>query len=139
MRRSLERHPDGVAAALAIHVCLYCAVAGCFALALYYLMQPTRLPNPGMAAHKPSPSTVNYLQWLQSERQAANVDVRIEPEPETTGASARQAPEVKPDTKKAKAQTAQSKNRARTVRRPQPTEPMAYAQQPFFAGYRPMY
>jgi hypothetical protein len=76
---------------------------------------------------------------LQSERQAANIDVRIEPEPETTGASARQAPEVKPDTKKAKAQTAQSKNRARTVRRPRPTEPMAYAQQPFFGGYRPMY
>jgi hypothetical protein len=71
--------------------------------------------------------------------QAANIDVRIEPEPETTGTSARQAPEVKPDTKKAKAQTAQSKNRARTVRRPRPTEPMAYAQQPFFGGYRPMY
>jgi hypothetical protein len=138
MPRSSKRD-DGVAVALAIHLCVYCAVAACFALALYYLMQPTRLPNPGMAAHKPSPRAVNYVELLRSEREAAKRDVRMEPEPETTGASARQTPEVKPDTKKAKAQTAQSRNRARTVRRPQPTEPMGYAQQPFFGGYRPMY
>ena len=49
------------------------------------------------------------------------------------------APEVKPEPKKGKAQTAQSQGRARiTVRRLQPAEPMAYAQQPFFGGYRPM-
>jgi hypothetical protein len=41
------------AGALAFHFCLYCAVAGCFAFGLYYLMQPTRLAYPGLAAYKP--------------------------------------------------------------------------------------
>jgi hypothetical protein len=139
MRRSLQQESDGLPMALAIHLCLYCAVAACFALAIYYLMQPTRLPNPGMAAHKPSPTTVNYLELLRSERQAATANIRVELEPETTGTSMRPAPKVKPEPKKGKAQTAQSQSRARiTVRRLQPAEPMAYAQQPFFGGYRPM-
>jgi hypothetical protein len=140
MPRSLQRQTDGVAVALAIHLSLYCAVAGCFALALYYLMQPARQPNPGMAAHKSSPIAVSYLQLLRSERQMANAGLRVEPEPETTGASARQAPEVKPEATKPKAQRAQTQTRARPVQRPQPAEPRIYAQQqPEFGGYRPMY
>jgi len=59
MSRFSERDPDGVAGALAMHLGFYCAVAACFALLFYYLMQPTRLPNPGMAAHNASPMTVN--------------------------------------------------------------------------------
>jgi hypothetical protein len=39
------------------------------------------------------------VELLPSEREAAKRDVRIEPEPETTGASARQTSEVNPDTK----------------------------------------
>jgi hypothetical protein len=34
MPRSLESESDGVAAALAMHLCLYCAVAGLFAAVL---------------------------------------------------------------------------------------------------------
>jgi hypothetical protein len=132
MPRSSKRD-NGVAAALAIHLCVYCAVAACFALALFYLMQPTRLPNPGMAAHKSSPRVLNYVEWLRSEREAAKRDVRFEPEPETTGAAERQAPEVKPDVKKAPA------SRPRPARRPQSAEPTTFAQQPSFEGYRPMY
>jgi hypothetical protein len=70
MPRSLHRDPDGVAGALAMHLSLYCAVAACFALVLYYLMQPSRLPNPGMAALKRSPSTISYPELLRSERRA---------------------------------------------------------------------
>jgi hypothetical protein len=122
-----------------MHLCLYCALAACFALALYYLMQPIRLPNPGMAAHKPSHRTVNYVELLRSEREAAKREVTFEPEPETTGAATRQAPDVKPEAKKAKAQST-TQNRTRPARRqPQPPDTTHYAQEPFFGGYRPMY
>jgi hypothetical protein len=134
MRRSLEREPDGVAAALAIHLCLYCAVAGLFALGLYYLMQPTRLPNPGMAALKPSASTLSYVELLRSEREAAKRDVRVAPEPETTGAAAPQVPDVK----KAKAEST-SPSRTRPVRRIESSDPPNYASQSSFGDYRPMY
>ena len=49
---------DGLAGALAIHLCLYCAVGGCFAFGLHELLQPTRFVNPGIAAYKPPPATV---------------------------------------------------------------------------------
>src|SRR4051812_13888157 len=49
---------DGLAAALAIHLCIYCAVGGCFAFGLYELLQPTRFSNPGIAAYNPPPRTV---------------------------------------------------------------------------------
>jgi hypothetical protein len=58
----------------------------------YYWMQPTRLPNPGMAALKPSSRTLSYVELLRSEREAAKRDVRVEPEPESVGAAAPQAP-----------------------------------------------
>ncbi len=147
MPRSLQRESDGMAVALAIHLGVYCAVAACFALALYYLMRPTRLPNPGMAAYKPSPSTTGYAALLRAEREAAKRGVKVELEPETTGAAAPQAPDVKPDAKKAKAQGRTSgQSRTRPARRPQPADPTiqpadptTFAQQPFFSGHRPMY
>jgi len=141
-----------VAAALAIHLGVYCAVGALFALVLFYLMQPTRLPNPGVAALKASPPTVSYVEALRSEREiakrtAAKRDVKLEREPETTGASARQTPEPKPEAKKPKA--AQTQHRTRSTRRPNPAdtthyaqhpaETTHYAQQPSFGGYQPMY
>jgi hypothetical protein len=44
--------------ALCIHLCIYCAAAACFGLGFYVLMQPSRSPNPGLAAYKPPPATV---------------------------------------------------------------------------------
>jgi hypothetical protein len=103
-----------------------------------------------MAALKTSPRAGSYLQLLRSEREAAKAPAfNIEPEPETTGASARQVPEVKPQVKKPEAQSA----RARPVPRQRPAyaqqrqqpayaqqhQQPAYGQQPFFGGYRPMY
>lgn len=135
-----------MAAALAIHLCVYCAVGGLFALGLYYLMQPTRLPNPGIAALNASPITLSYVEWLRSEREAAKRaavrrDIKVEPEPETTGAAPRQAPEAKPEVKKPKATQAQQTRPARQLG-PAGTTHYAqqpYAQQPSFAGYQPMY
>jgi hypothetical protein len=131
-----------MAAALAIHLTLYCAVAGCFALALYYLMQPTRLPNPGLAAHKPSPVAANYLELLRSEREAAQRAVKaaqhavkVERAPEPTGSAARQAAEAEPKPKKAQTAT---QSRTRPASRPQ-SPGTHYAQQPSFGGYTPMY
>jgi hypothetical protein len=137
MRRSSQRDPDGVAAGLAIHLGLYCAVAGCFAFGLYYLMQPTRLVNPGLAAYKPQPrAVIGHALPLKFERETITPAARVEPEPETVGASAPQLPDVK----KAKPQMkAQNSSRARPVPRPQPGDPTNYAYQPFFGGYRPMY
>jgi hypothetical protein len=138
MSRALQRESDGVAAALAIHLCVYCAVGGLFALGLYYLMQPTRLPNPGIAALNASPITLSYVEWLRSEREAAKRaavrrDIKVEPEPETTGAAPRQAPEVK------KPKTTQAQHRTRPARQLGPAETTHYAQQPSFGGYQPMY
>jgi hypothetical protein len=139
MPRSLERDSDGLAVALATHLSLYCAVGALFALVLYYLMQPTHLPNPGMAAHKSSPVTLTYVELLRSEREAAKRNVSLEPELETTGAATRQPLEVKPQAKKAKAQST-SEARTRPARpQQQPSDTTHYAQQPAFGDYRPMY
>jgi hypothetical protein len=123
-----------------MHLCVYCVVAACFALALYYLMQPKRLPNPGMAAHNPSPPTLNYIEVLRTERETAKRNAGLKREPETTGVSTSQLPEVKPDVRRARAQsTAQNPSRRRSVRRSEPAEAPAFAEQPSFGGYRPMY
>ena len=148
MPRVVQRDSDGVAVALAIHLCAYCAVGALFALVLYYLMQPTRLPNPGIAALKTSPTTVSYVEWLRSEREAAErtavnrAAVKREPEPETTGAAGRNAAEAKSDAKKAKA--AEVQHRTRAARRSHPADTTHYAQQPyaeqpFSGGYQAMY
>jgi hypothetical protein len=129
-----------MAGALAVHLCVYCVVAACFALALYYLMQPTRLPNPGMAAHNASPRTLNYIEVLRTEREAARRNAGLKQEPETTGASTPQLPEVKPEVKRARAQsTAQNPTRRRSARRSEPAEAPAFAGQPSFGGYQSMY
>ena len=151
MPRVLQRDSDGVAAALAIHLCAYCAAGALFALVLYYLMQPTRLPNPGIAALKTSPTTLSYVERLRSEREAAKRaavnraalkrEVKPEPEPETTGVAAHHAADEKPEAKKAKASVQQ---RTRAARRSHPADTthyaqQPYAQQPFSGGYHPMY
>jgi hypothetical protein len=142
MRRSSERDPDGVGVGLAEHFCMYCAGAACIAFALYHLMQPTRLVNPGLAAYKPPPRTIiTYAVPLKFEREAIT-PAALAPELETVGASAAvaaSAPQL-PEVTKAKPQVkAQRPPRARPVRPQQPEHPTSYAYQPSFEGYRPMY
>src|SRR5262245_35934037 len=88
MRRSSERDPERVTAALADHFCMYCAGAGLIAFVLYHSMQPTRVVNPGLAAYKPPPRTViTYAAPLKFEREAIAPAALAAPEPETVGAS----------------------------------------------------
>jgi hypothetical protein len=140
MRGSSERDPDGVAVALAEHLCMYCAGAGLIAFALYYAMQPTRVANPGLAAYKPPPRTVmTYTVPLTFEREATTPAAAAS-EPEAIGASGPQLPEVKKAKSQAKEQVkAQRPPRARPVRRQQPEHPADYAYQPSSGEYRPMY
>jgi hypothetical protein len=105
-----------VATALGIHLCLYCAVAGGFGFGLYLLFQPTRFPNPGVAAYKPPPGTVvTYtppLQW-QKDRALVGSPEPTKPEPETTGQSIRQ-----PEADMAVQSTSQSQPETETVTPP---------------------
>jgi hypothetical protein len=48
----------GLAIALVTNLGVYTGVAVCFAAAVYWLMQPTVVWNPGLAAYKPLPGTV---------------------------------------------------------------------------------
>jgi len=143
MRRSSERDPEGVTAALAEHFCMYCAGAGFIAFALYYSMQPTRMVNPGLAAYKPPPRTVvTYAVPLPREREAITPAAMGAPEPETVGASASVGASALqlPEENKAKSQMkAQSPSHARPVSQPQPENPTNYAYKPSFGEYRPMY
>jgi len=140
MRRSSDEDPDGVAVALAKHLCMYCAGAGLIAFALYYAMQPTRVANPGLAAYKPPPRTVmTYTVPLTFEREATTPAAAAS-EPETVGASAPQLPEVKKAKPQVKEQVkAHSPPRARPVRQQQPDHPADFAYQPSSGEYRPMY
>lgn len=92
MARPPRAPSDGVATALGVVVCLYCAVAGCLGFGLYTLLQPARFPNPGMAAYKPPPrSVVTFLPPLRLRNDGARAG-SLEPttaEPETTGVSLR--------------------------------------------------
>jgi hypothetical protein len=91
MAGSPRQFSDGVAAAVGIHLCLYCALAGCFAFGFYALMQPTPYPNPGLAAYKPPPATV--ISYALPPRLANSIHeppaspALGKPEPETTGRS----------------------------------------------------
>jgi hypothetical protein len=146
MPRSLQREPDGVAVSLLIYLFLCCAVAAFFALVMYYLMQPTRIPNPGMAAHKSSPPTVSYLELLRSEREAAQRTAKFKLEPETTGSVTREAPDMNRNRLNPR-NVSQSRTRpvsknthqSRTVRRQEPPDTTHYAQRPSFSDYRAMY
>jgi hypothetical protein len=86
-----RRYNDGLAAALCVHLCIYCAVAACFGLGFYVLMQPSRSPNPGLAAYKPPPATVitSGLPARLSERERIPPFVVVRAEPGRTLAQRR--------------------------------------------------
>jgi hypothetical protein len=100
MPGAYRQQDNGVGAGLGIHLCLYCAVAACFAVGFYALLQPLRVPNPGLAAFKPLPGTiVTYVQLPPSRKDVAALAAPIapavltQPELETTGRSTSQAQE----------------------------------------------
>jgi hypothetical protein len=138
MPRYPQPHTDGAAVALAIHLGIYCALAGGFAGGFYQLMQPRRIENVGLAAYKPLPGTVlNYAAAARRHDQPMTVTAAVEPEPAAIGATAEQAPEATKSSAEAKEERPK---RQRTARPKEHRDYMAdYAYQPTFGGYRPWY
>jgi hypothetical protein len=136
---------DGLDASLAIHLALYCAVAGCFALVLYFLLQPSRSANPGLAAYKPPPATVLPASVASLADGAAQPPARVAsvpqpiaaaPEVEATDVSAPRQSDAKQTERHVKPV---KPKRPRTASRKQRRNPlMDYAAQPFGA-YRPWF
>jgi hypothetical protein len=90
MARTTRAPSDGVATALGIHLCLYCAAAGCLAYGLYALLQPAHFANPGVAAYQAPPGiVVTYTLPLRLQNRALGGAAALAPsEPEITGLSA---------------------------------------------------
>ena len=147
MARHSRERTNGLEAALAIHLGIYCAVAACFALGLYALLQPARYTNPGLSAYKAPPAMV--VTYLPSIR---NADTRsiVAAEAEAAKAQAAKAamarsgtakPETtKPETaaQEARAETAK-RQRAASARRERREPWTRYAEQPMFGGSRPWF
>jgi hypothetical protein len=145
MAGKLPSRSDGLDAALAIHLALYCAVAGCFALVLYFLLQPSRSANPGMAAYKPPPATVLPASIASLADGSAQAPAKVVSVPQQIAAApqveATDVPAPKQsDAKQTERQVKPVKpKRPRTASRKQRRNPlMDYAAQPFGA-YRPWF
>ena len=105
----------GAAAVLAI----FLAVFGSAAFGLYWMMQPAKVANYGMAAYKPPPKTVvdydmSSAATAASERLAAMPAPPPLPEPEPVA-----APEPKKEVKSREARQQQAPRRERVVQQPQ--------------------
>ena len=97
--------PDSVTVALGIHLIVYCAVGACLAFGLYALLQPSRAPNSGLAAHEPPPGAVvkygkpslatTVAEPIAPVELPIAAAALIDPEPATTGRSTPE-PELKP-------------------------------------------
>jgi len=97
--------PDGPTAALGIYLVVYCAVGACLAFGLYSLLQPSRVPNFGLAAYAPPPgAVVTYAKPSLATRVAEPIKpverptaraALIDQEPVTTGRSTPE-PELQP-------------------------------------------
>ena len=119
---------------LCICVCIFCALAGCFALELYELMQPTRYPNPGVSAYQlPSEGTGVSAYHLPSEGTAAFTSV-IGPEMKTSGEA---APQPSKSKKLDRGTAPVSVKRIRPLQPRGRDQRMAYGAQPTFGTYRP--
>jgi len=144
MAGNFPSRSDGLDAALAIHLTLYCAVAACFGLGLFVLMQPSRGENPGLAAYKPPPATAMTISVPPPRDDSPEpgstpggpmrVAAAAQPQPaelSTSGQSETKRPERAAKSAKAK--------RPRTASRKQRRNPMMdYAAQPF-GGFRPWF
>jgi hypothetical protein len=90
MVRCSRRHTDGANVGLAVYVGVCCGITVCLTLGFYWLMQPTRMVNPGLAAYKPPPGTAMNLVGLMPPPAPELIAVSIEPLAETSDTSASQ-------------------------------------------------
>ena len=141
-RKYSREQTDGVDAALAISLGVYCAFATCFALGLYALLQPSRHPNSGLAGYKPPPAmVVTYLPSFRnavvskSAALAAAETAKSETiKAETSGQVQAQAQaDAQKPAQEVRAE-APKRQRAATARRETRDSGMRYAEQPFSSG-----
>src|SRR5882724_6540601 len=142
---------DGLEAALAIHLCVYCAAAACFALGFFALLQPSRHPNSGMAAYKAPPAmVVTYLPSFRNsgdprsinsaEAKAAKSEIAKSETSKGQTAKAEAKPQTKPETAAQEARAEAAKRQRAASARKERREPrMEYAEQPFSGGFRPSF
>jgi hypothetical protein len=151
MAKYSREQTDGLDVALAISLSAYCAFAACFALGLYALLQPSRYPNPGLAAYKaPSAMVMTYMPSFRNAigskpaaLAAAETAKSDTIKPETSGqAQAQVQGQAQADVQKPAQEVraeAPKRQRATTARR-EPRDPsMRYAEQPFSGGVRPWF
>jgi len=135
-----RRYRDGLPVALAIHLGIYCAVAASAALGVYEFMQPTRLPNPGLAAFKPPAATVmTYVPGSVPNRGIATMAADAQAVPETDGVADRTP--VAAETKPPKRETgAEKPKRARSVERREYRDARRdFTDRAYFSDARPWY
>jgi hypothetical protein len=137
-----HKQTSGVRAAVAIHLGVYCAVAGCFAYGLHALLEPLQLANPGVSAYKPPPGTV--ITYVPAHSQATPLPVaETEPEPQpepVTTATTKATPAPAATEKPKRTVKVEKPRRARTAKaRRNPREDYAYQPSFFWGGYRPWY
>jgi len=124
MARRSRYTDSGLGAALTIYLGVCVGLTACFGAGLYWLMQPSVFPNPGLAAYKPPASFVVTFTGSASPS----------PEPAVEAAT---VTNVTPK-KEAKKQHAVNSPRARRPRQERPNPMWDYAYQPSF-GARPWF
>ena len=155
MAKYSREQSDGLDVALAISLSAYCAFAACFALGLYALMQPSRYPNPGLAAYKAPPAMVmtympsfrNAIGSKPAALAAAEAAKSDTIKPETSGQAQAQAQaqvqgqaqaDVQKPAQEVRAE-APKRPRAATARKETRDPNMRYAEQPFSGGVPPWF
>jgi hypothetical protein len=120
MRVRGRSQAEGTTAALGISLLAYTFVFGLFAIALYWLLQPHRAANPGLAAYEPPPGTVISYQLparlLAQNGRAPPLAAIESAADETTGRSAKvaePAPETTTKVAAATERTTQPRKRKR--------------------------
>jgi len=138
MARHFREKTEGLEAALAIHLIIYCTVAACFALGFYALLQPTRHANPGLSAYKPPPAmVVTYLPSIRnSDRSSTAVEAAAAKAQAAKAAMAR-SETAKPAAQEARAEA--RRQRAASARKERREPWTRYAEQPMFGGSRPWF
>jgi len=128
---------SGLAGAIAITLGLYVAVGLCLGGALFWLMKPKVIDNPGVAAYRPPPWTV--LGSAPSRHSPAPPVEEAPVAPRETDAVAANADERQRTPPKRDAGRDQASASKRARRPPQRRDPMRdFAYQPSF-GFRPWF
>ena len=136
MARRSRCTDSGLGAALTIYLGVCVGLTACFGAGLYWLMQPSVFPNPGLAAYKPPANfVVTFAGSASPSMPPAPLPAppaTVSPEPAVEAAT---VTNITPK-KEAKKQHAVTSSRARRPRQERPNPMWDYAYQPSF-GARP--